>query len=131
MKTSNYFSGNPYIFLNKKQKSQSFYVLRNVTSSVDSAASLAPLVIYKNFSHFLSQNPKTYLFFWKKKQTLLVLRKLTISSASYSNFGTFSRLGESSRFFRKSTIFSEKLNFLERLGKTDNFSCVLQQNSYL
>ena len=81
----------------------------------------------KNSTFFL----RTYLFFKQKKQILNVLRIFSISFAFYSKFATFRRFWKVQDFSENLFMFLIKLKFFELFEKTSNFSCVLQQNSYL
>ena len=118
-----FFSKNHLFF-----RIQKLNVSRNLTNSVNAAASLLPLAFYRKFNVFLWE---LIFFLNKKKQILNVLRIFSISFALYSKFATFSRFWKVQDFSENLFMFLIKLKFFELFEKTSNFSCVLQQNSYL
>ena len=119
-----FFSRKTICFL--ESKNWTFREILLIQSMLRQVCYLWPFIenstfFYENLSFFLN----------KKKQILNVLRIFSISFALYSKFATFSRFWKVQDFSENLFMFLIKLKFFELFEKTSNFSCVLQQNSYL
>ena len=101
---------------------------RNPTDSFDTATTLLPLTIYLKSSIFSLENP---IFFEKKNKFCTFWGSLLFQSHSTAKLIPLAVSKKFQNFSENLFIFSEKQIYFEDFEKTANFSCILQQKSYL